>query len=196
VDFTDDLLGGIPGQVLSTLVENKNIPLHVGGDDPVDGAGNQILEEFVGRPEIVSGSFLVGKIANVGVGAICAVGRRCEGDTEFDVPDLAGGGSNLYLRTGFITVLFGMRKDVFHQRLVFAAEEIGDGHPQYPGVLMAGDLRDRAIGILYPHPVIEDQYPIICQFNNGLQHLQPAREGEKSYPFIRVWDGATIRPFQ
>ena len=92
VDFTDELFSGIPGEVLRTLIKYENIPLHVGGDDSIHRTGNQILEKFIGLPEFISDSFLVGNVTNIGIGPVGAIGRRCKGYTDFCVSDLAGGG--------------------------------------------------------------------------------------------------------
>ncbi|MEK7375402.1 MAG: hypothetical protein AABZ85_10320 [Thermodesulfobacteriota bacterium] len=161
MDFADHLFCGITRQVLRPLIEYENIPLHVGGYDPIHRAGNQILEKLIGLPKFIPDPFLFCNVADIRICPTGAIGRSRQGNADFRIPDLAGSGAELNLRAGFIAVLIGLRKYVFQEGPALAAEEIGYGHLQYPGVLIAGDLRDRAVRIFDAEMPIEDQYPIV-----------------------------------
>ncbi len=87
VNFPDDLFSRIPGDGFSPLVENEDVSPHVGRDDPIDGAFNQVLKEGIGLPEFLFDPF---PFRNVEIDSLVAhdralivsdgVGREQDGD--------------------------------------------------------------------------------------------------------------------
>jgi hypothetical protein len=62
MDLSNHLLRRMSSQGLRTLIKDEDVALHVGSDDSIHGAFDQVHEELVRLPELIFNPFSLGDI--------------------------------------------------------------------------------------------------------------------------------------
>src|SRR3972149_5985164 len=114
MDLPDNLLRSVSREGLGALIEYDDIALHIGGDDAIHRAGNQVCKKFICFPELIFNPFTFGDITYIGVNLSLAFRCYRLGDAYLYILCQSSCSAKLTLRTGLLAIVFRVGKKLLH----------------------------------------------------------------------------------